>query len=183
MMPAWHHRWVSATRLVTLGDVPVLTELVRANRDFLAPWEPARNESYFTAAGQRAVIRDALARCEQGTVLPHVILDESGRVAGRITLNDIIRGPFQSCHLGYWVSASDNGRGLATSAVRDIIVVAFGELGLHRIQAATLLHNLRSQRVLERNGFARFGVAPAYLNIDGTWQDHALYQVVKPTPA
>jgi ribosomal-protein-alanine N-acetyltransferase len=67
--------------------------------------------------------------------------------------------------------------------VRDIIVVAFGELGLHRIQAATLLHNLRSQRVLERNGFVRFGVAPAYLNIAGKWQDHALYQVVKPTPA
>src|SRR5256885_10896646 len=88
MMPAWHHRWVSATRLVTLGDVPALTELVRANRDFLAPWEPARNESYFTAAGQRAVVRDALARHGQGSVLPHVILDESGRVAGRITLND-----------------------------------------------------------------------------------------------
>jgi ribosomal-protein-alanine N-acetyltransferase len=67
--------------------------------------------------------------------------------------------------------------------VRDIIVVAFGGLRLHRIQAATLLHNLRSQRVLERNGFVRFGVAPAYLNIAGKWQDHALYQVVNPTPA
>ena len=174
---------MSATRLVTLGDVPVLTELVRANRDFLAPWEPARDESYFTAAGQRAAIQDALARHGRGTTLPHVILDESGRAAGRITLNDIIRGPFQSCHLGYWLSASENGHGLATSAVRDIIGVAFGELGLHRIQAATLLHNIRSQRVLERNGFVRFGVAPAYLNIAGKWQDHALYQVIRTVPA
>ena len=61
--------------------------------------------------------------------------------------------------------------------------MAFGELGLHRIQAETLLHNIRSQRVLERGGFVRIGMAPAYLNIAGTWQDHILYQVVNTTPA
>jgi ribosomal-protein-alanine N-acetyltransferase len=169
---------VSATRLVTLDDAPALAELLRVSRDFLAPWEPVRSDGYFTVDGQRAVIRDALARHEQGSALPHVILNDSGRVAGRITLNGIVRGPFQSCSLGYWVSAADSGRGLATAAVRDIISVAFGELGMHRIQAETLLHNVRSQRVLERNGFVRFGVAPAYLNIAGKWQDHALYQVL-----
>jgi len=47
----------------------------------------------------------------------------------------------------------------------------------------TLVLLLRSQRVLERNGSVRFGVASAYLNIAGKWQDHALYQVVKSTPA
>ena len=89
--------------------------------------------------------------------VPHVILDDSGRVVGRITLYEIIRGPFQSGSLGYWVSAKDNGRGLATAAVRDILRLAFDELRLHRVQAGTLLHNVRSQRVLERNGFVRFG--------------------------
>jgi [ribosomal protein S5]-alanine N-acetyltransferase len=170
---------VSATRLVTLGDVPVLAELLRVNRDFLAPWEPVRSDGYFTVAGQRAVIQDMLAQYQQGYVLPHVILDESGRVAGRITLSGIVRGPFQSCSVGYWVSAADNGRGLATAAVRDIMGVAFGALALHRIQAETLPHNVRSQRVLERNGFARIGMAPAYLNIAGRWQDHVLYQAVR----
>jgi [ribosomal protein S5]-alanine N-acetyltransferase len=169
---------VRATRLVTLDDAPALAELLRVNRAFLAPWEPIRDDDYFTAEGQSAAIRSALKRYERGTALPSVILDESGRVAGRITLSDIVRGPFQSCHLGYWVSEAENGRGLATSAVRDIIRVAFEELGLHRIQAGTLLHNAGSQRVLERNGFVRFGVAPAYLNIAGQWQDHALYQIV-----
>jgi ribosomal-protein-alanine N-acetyltransferase len=169
---------VSVIRLVTLDDVPVLAELLRVNRDFLAPWEPIRGDDYFTVDGQLAVIRGALERHEQGSTVPHVILDSSGRVVGRITLNEIVRGPFQSCSLGYWVSAADNGRGLASAAVRDIIRVAFGELGLHRIQAGTLLDNIASQRVLGRNGFARFGVAPSYLNIAGDWQDHVLYQVV-----
>jgi len=57
--------------------------------------------------------------------------------------------------VGYWVGATDNGRGLATAAVRDIIRVAFDDLRLHWIQAGTLSHNVRSQRVLERNGFVR----------------------------
>lgn len=169
---------MNATRLIALDDAPVLAELLRVNRDFLAPWEPIRGEDYPSVDGQRADIGAALERHEQGTALPHVILDDSSRVVGRITLNGIVRGAFQSCSVGYWVSAADNGRGLATAAVRDIKRVAFEELGLHRIQGETLLHNVRSQRVLERNGFVRFGMAPTYLKIAGEWQDNALYQVL-----
>jgi len=171
-----------ATRPVTLDDAPVLSELLRANRDFLAPWEPIRSDHYVTADGQRAVLRAALEQCEQGSTLAHVILD-SGRVVGRITLNGIVRGAFQSCSVGYWVGAADNGRGLATAAVRDVMRVAFEDLGLHRVQAETLLLNVRSQHVLERVGFVRFGVAPAYLKIAGRWQDHAIYQALSPLPA
>lgn len=170
------------TRLVSLEDVPAIAELLRANRYFLAPWEPIRDDDYFTVEGQHAVIRAALEQHEQGTTLPHVIVD-SGRVVGRITLSHIVRGPLQSCNLGYWVNSADTGRGVASAAARDMVRVAFQELGLHRIQAGTLLHNVASQRVLERNGFVRFGVAPKYLNIAGQWQDHALYQLVTAAPA
>ncbi len=173
---------LSITRLITLDDAPVITELVTASREFLAPWEPARSESFFSVEGQRATIEAALAKHAAGAMLPHVILNEDGQVAGRINLNDIVHGAFENGHLGYWVSATEGGRGLATTAVREIIDVAFGRLGLHRIQAGTLLHNIRSQRVLERNGFVRFAMAPAYLKIDGQWQDHYLYQLINPAP-
>ncbi|VXB31910.1 hypothetical protein ARTHRO9AX_150184 [Arthrobacter sp. 9AX] len=49
-------------------------------------------------------------------------------------------------------------------------------LGLHRIQAATLVHNAASQKILQRIGFGKIGMAPAYLKIAGSWQDHNLYQ-------
>lgn len=173
---------MSVTRLVTLADVPALAELARVNRDFLAPWDPARSEYYFTDEGQQELVTDALARHAQGTALPHVILNEAGQVAGRITLNGIVRGPFQSCSVGYWVSAADNGRGLASAALGHVTRVAFRELGLHRVQAETLLHNTRSQRVLERNGFTRIGMAPQYLRIAGRWQDHYLYQLLSTDP-
>jgi ribosomal-protein-alanine N-acetyltransferase len=94
-----------------------------------------------------------------------------------------VRGPLQSGDLGYWLSEADNGRGLVTAAVREMLGIAFGQLGLHRVQAGTMTANERSQRVLERAGFVRYGVAPRYLKIAGRWEDHILYQILSPDPA
>lgn len=63
----------------------------------------------------------------------------------------------------------------------EIKTIAFTQLGLHRLQAETLVHNTGSQRVLTRNGFAPYGIAPQYLKIADEWQDHILYQVLTST--
>jgi ribosomal-protein-alanine N-acetyltransferase len=84
----------------------------------------------------------------------------------------------QSANVGYWVDRGRNGRGLATRAVAEIVEIAFGETGLHRLEAATRVDNVASQRVLEKNGFERIGIARGYLLIDGEWRDHILFQRV-----
>jgi ribosomal-protein-alanine N-acetyltransferase len=172
-------RPMSFTRLVTVDDALAITELINENREFLAPWEPARDEDYFTLGFQRKAIETALERMRQGLCLPRVILD-GDQVAGRVNLNNIVRGAFQSASVGYWLNGNANGRGLATAAVAEMKRSAFEELGLHRVEAGTLKHNVRSQRVLERNGFERFGMARRYLMIAGEWQDHVLFQVLNP---
>lgn len=168
------------TRLVTPDDAPALANLLSDNRAFLAPFEPVRDTVYYTVDGQREVIRAALHEHTEGRCLPHVVLDDADGVVGRITLNGIVRGPFQSCSVGYWLAERATGRGLATAAVREMRRVAFEELELHRVGAATLLHNTASQRVLGRNGFGRFGLAPKYLHIAGAWRDHLMFQALNP---
>jgi ribosomal-protein-alanine N-acetyltransferase len=174
---------VPACRLITPDDAPVLAGLVRANRDFLAPWEPVRGEDQFTEAGQRVAIQAALAEHAYGRSLPCVMVDGGGAIVGRVNLNNIVRGAAQSASLGYWLAEAAGGRGVATVAVRDIIRLAFAELSLHRIQADTLVHNVPSQRVLARNGFVRIGMAPRYLKIAGRWQDCILHQLVNDAPS
>jgi ribosomal-protein-alanine N-acetyltransferase len=169
---------VVTTRLVAPGDAADLAALLTANRDFLAPWEPFRPEEYFTAEGQRAYLEDVLRQTDAGATLPHVILDDDGEIIGRITLSGISRGPFLSASLGYWVAEPATGRGLASAAVARMVKLAFDELGLHRVEAGTLVHNAASQRVLERNGFQRYGLAPRYLRINGEWRDHILFQLL-----
>ncbi|HUW77598.1 MAG TPA: hypothetical protein VMV52_02470 [Candidatus Nanopelagicaceae bacterium] len=91
---------MSITRLISIDDAPTLTELLRVNRDFLAPWDPIRIDDYFTEGFQRNLVSASLVGYEQGSVLPRVILDESKCVVGCITLSGIVRGPFQSCVMG-----------------------------------------------------------------------------------
>jgi ribosomal-protein-alanine N-acetyltransferase len=162
------------TRLISTSDAADLAALLTANREHLAPYEPDRPADYFTEAGQRRVIEDLERRTDS---LAHVIV-EDGRIAGRVTLSTIVRGPFQSAALGYWVDGRSTGRGLATAAVRAIVRIAFDDLGLHRIDAGTLVDNLGSQRVLAKNGFQRYGLAPRYLKIAGDWRDHTLFQLL-----
>jgi ribosomal-protein-alanine N-acetyltransferase len=166
------------TRLVSLDDARQFGRLVIQNRDYLAPWSPVQSEAYFTEPGQREMLRRDLVAYERGGMLPLAILDAAGEVCGRINLNSIIRGAFQSASVGYWVSESHAGHGLASAAVADAIKSGFGDLGLHRLEAGTLLHNTPSQRVLTRNGFRPFAVAEAYLSIAGKWQDHILFQLL-----
>jgi ribosomal-protein-alanine N-acetyltransferase len=162
-------------RLITTDDAEVLARLLHADAAFLAPWEPEREEGFATVDGQRRAIEASLATRAAGTGMPWVIL-EDGAVVGRITLFSVVRGALQSGTLGYWVTGARNGRGIATAAVGAALRSAFGDLGLHRVQADTLIHNTASQRVLERNGFRRIGMAPQYLRIAGRWQDCYLHQ-------
>jgi [ribosomal protein S5]-alanine N-acetyltransferase len=161
-------------RPLTVDDAHELAALYVVNRDFLAPFEPARDEDFFTAEGQRARL-DRPAGVESWR---WAILD-GGEIAGLITLSDVLRGALQLANLGYWVDRGRNGKGLASQAVAEVVAFAFGEAELHRVEAGTLPDNVASQRVLEKNGFERFGLAHKLLLIEGEWRDHVLYERIK----
>ena len=168
------------SRLIRSSDAEPLAALLRANREFLRPWTPVREPAFFTVDGQRGLVEGALDAHRDGAGFPCVITDRHDRLIGQIMLTDIHRGPVQSGSVGYWVSEELNGRGIARDALATIVREAFGPLDLHRLTAATLLANHASQRVLESAGFTRIGVAQSAYRIDGRWQDHVLYQLVRP---
>lgn len=164
-------------RPLALSDARELAAAYRRNRAHLAPWEPLRPDRFFTQAGQEEDLESRLAASTAGTGYSLGVL-QGARIVGRFNLAGIVRGPFQSGGLGYWVDRDVAGRGLATAAVKAILSAARGELGLHRVEASTLTHNHASQRVLRKAGFEQIGMAPRYLRIAGRWQDHNLYQVI-----
>ncbi|HSN11243.1 MAG TPA: GNAT family N-acetyltransferase, partial [Propionibacteriaceae bacterium] len=120
---------MTRTRLVQLDDAERLADLVQRSRAYLAPWEPVRPERYFTLEGQREVIVESLERYRDGLHVPHVVLNDQGDVVGRINLNNVVRGAFQSASVGYWVAEEAAGHGLATAAVAEMVQVAFTEQG------------------------------------------------------
>lgn len=156
-------------------DAAALAAAYVRNRGHLAPWEPTRSEQFFTEEGQRLRTREFLALQEKDRFLSLVIA-HGDDIAGGIDLSEIVRGPMQSAMVGYWLDRAHMGQGLASTALTAVIEKARDDLALHRLQAATLLHNHASQSVLTRTGFERIGVAPQYAKIAGRWQDHVLFQ-------
>ncbi|TQJ35262.1 GNAT family N-acetyltransferase [Arthrobacter sp. SLBN-122] len=162
-------------RPVEQADAGALAAAFQANRSHLAPWEPVRPAEFYTVQGQQGLVERRRAELDSGTALPMVLARDDG-IVGLLTLSSIVRGAFQNAHLGYWISHAFQGAGLMTAAVGAAVNIAATGLGLHRLEAATLVHNTASRRVLEKNGFEAYGMAAAYLRIAGQWQDHRMYQ-------
>jgi ribosomal-protein-alanine N-acetyltransferase len=167
-------------RFSALGpaDAAALADAYRRNREHLRRWEPTRDESFFTAAGQAAVIADQMTAARQGLLAAWLVVHEGAageQVVGRFNLNNIVRGVLCSASVGYWVDEAHQGRGLATAALELTCAQALAR-GLHRVEASTQLGNVVSQRVLERCGFEEYGLAPRFLFIGGEWRDCRLYQ-------
>jgi ribosomal-protein-alanine N-acetyltransferase len=161
-------------------DAAEWSRLRVANEDWLSRWEPSNGipwRARHTPATYRAMRRVVARRARLGTSLPFAIRVE-GRLAGQVTLDNIVRGALRSGYLGYWIDRSVAGRGMASLAVALVCDHAFGEAGLHRVEADIRPENLPSQRLVERLAFRREGLLRRYLDIDGDWRDHISYALL-----
>ncbi|MFB5679211.1 GNAT family N-acetyltransferase [Paenibacillus terreus] len=166
-------------RPLRMEDAPTLLDLRCANKDYLAPFEPLREESFFTLAGQQQFLMQRMQSEESGSGCQFGIFTmEDDRLIGTIAVSNIVRGVAQYADVGYMMAQSEQGKGHMTAAVKLIVQYSFKGLGLHRLQAATLLHNKGSQRVLEKAGFQEEGIARKMLCINGEWQDHRRFALL-----
>ncbi len=166
------HAWSAA-------DVEDLGAYWARNREHLLPTQPQRDALFWTVEGQRQRVERASNDVATGRMFPFLVR-EDGRLVGELGLSDVARGAFCSAHLGYSVDAERLRVGIASWAVGAVVDIAFDDLGLHRLQAATMVDNVASQGVLVRCGFDRIGVAAGYLAIAGAWRDHVLWQRTNP---
>jgi [ribosomal protein S5]-alanine N-acetyltransferase len=161
-------------------DAAEWSRLRLANEEWLAPWEPTSAIPWVprhSPAAYRTMRRVIGRRARLGLTVPFAIRVE-GRLAGQVTLDNIVRGAMRSADLGYWIDRAVAGRGLATIAVALACDHAFGPVGLHRVQADIRPENVRSQRLVERLGFRQEGLLRRYLDIDGDWRDHLSYSLL-----
>lgn len=169
-------------RTLEIDDVPELAEMMRRNRADMERTSPVAADRDFTDEGMRRRVEGILAQSARGerhywTIRVH------GELAGDIVLSDIQRGGLQRANLGYMVDSRFRGRGVATAAARLAAQRAFGDIGLHRLEAGVLPSNIASQRVLEKAGFRRVGLQHSLLFIAGRWEDHLLYELIGPATA
>jgi len=161
-------------RMLDDQDSVAVVRYLQDNRVSLAEWEPLRSEDYYSELYQKEQLRQSIMMSFRGEMCKWWIArrDQPERIIGSISLSNIARGAFQSCHLGYGLDGRERNQGFMTEALRGVIEYAFGELGLHRIEANIMPRNGASLKVVEKLGFYHEGLAYKYLKINGIWEDH-----------
>ena len=149
-------------------------EYFERNKVLLQEWESIKAADFYTPAFQKELLEKDVAAFQNGTCLRLWIFKKTdfNRIIGCVAFNNIVRGAFQSCHLGYRLDRDELNMGYMTEAIQKGIDIIFNEFGLHRIEANIMPKNKRSMRVVQKLGFVNEGMASQYLKINGKWEDH-----------
>lgn len=163
-------------RAPQMVDFPQWAQLREQSRAYLSPWEPIWPSDDLSRSGFRRRLRRYADDIAADRAYPFLVFrDADETLIGGITLANVRRGIVQAGTIGYWVGEAYAGQGCMTAALRVLLPTLFGELNLHRVEAACIPSNAPSIRVLEKCGFTREGLARRYLCINGAWQDHILF--------
>jgi [ribosomal protein S5]-alanine N-acetyltransferase len=157
-------------RRLALSDRRNFINLVRLSEDFLRPWvdlpsTPAKFDIYIKRFDGKTA--EAMLICTR----------EYGEIVGAVSINDIVRGPYQRGILGYNAFSSSAGQGYVREGLRLIFRYAFMDLGLHRLEADIQPGNDRSLRLARKLGLRREGYSPDFINIQGAWKDHERWAI------
>jgi len=155
-------------------DCDEFIALMQASKEFHYPWtDPPKSRERYYSYIHRSADTDGFLICER----------ESGRIAGFINLNCIVRGHFHSTYLGYAVGAPYSGKGYMTEGMGVVTRYAFSEMGLHRVEANIQPTNAPSIALVKRCGFRKEGFSPKYLEIFGEWKDHERWALLADDPS
>lgn len=164
------------------ADAGELTAMYKRNREFFEKFSPSNPEEYYTEEHQlQAIIKSKADRVEDRKYAFLLCHKEDDRIIGNIGLSFVVRGPLQSCMIGYRLDQAYNGNGYMTEAVKQVVRYAFEELKFHRIVGEASPRNPGSIRVLENAGFHKEGISRSNVKINGVWEDHQVLALINPS--
>jgi len=138
---------------------------MRNSRDLHHPWVSAPCDP----DAWRLYLERLKLDNEAGYLVRRRITNE---ICGVVNLNIITYDALCSAYLSYYAVQKFAARGYMKDGLRQVIALAFGEMGLHRLEANIQPGNENSIRLVESLGFECEGYSPRYLKINGKWRDH-----------
>jgi [ribosomal protein S5]-alanine N-acetyltransferase len=162
------------------GDYESWASLRARSHGFLAPWEPTWPPDALSRSSYRVRLSRYAEdwRTDQGYNF-FIFRNDDEALTGGVGLSNVRRGVAETASLGYWIGEPFARQRYMTAALPLVIDFAFTRLRLHRVEAACLPSNVPSRALLLRTGFRQEGYARLYLLIDGKWQDHLLFAILR----
>ncbi len=168
--------------LKILGNeaAPLVLSFYEENRGTFEPWEPLRSMNFYTLAYHKASLTAEYNFIAEGKLIRYWVFlkDNPDEILGSICFQNILKEPYQSCCLGYKVSAKFQRQGYAKESIQKAIQIMFEEYHLHRIEAYIMPSNEASLHLIDKLGFTYEGTSYSYARINGTWADHQQYSLI-----
>jgi len=166
-------------RILESADVPALFALIDADRERLGRFLPWVEETRTERDTLRFIDDAADERRRRRSLVLGIAV--RGALAGTIGLH-YVDWFDRSAEIGYWIASGLEGCGYVTRATRQLIGVAFGAAGLHRLVIRCAIDNARSRAVAERLGFQLEGSLRQAQWIAGRFVDQHLFALLRTDP-
>lgn len=167
-------------RLLEPEDASALLQLRLNSREANQPFEPRYPKEFFTFPSQLDLIyRRQQEAWEDKAYLFGLFSTADHQLLGTLSLTHIVRGVGQFADIGYSMDQQHQSKGYMTGGVKLLLKYAFRSLGLHRVQAGILPHNIASKRVLEKCGFQAEGISRKLVKINDQWEDHQMFSILQ----
>lgn len=101
-----------------------------------------------------------------------------GEICGVVNLNLITYEALCSAHVSYFGVAGQAEKGYMKEGLIQVVKHAFGELGLHRLEANIQPDNLASVALAQSAGFQYEGFSRRLLKINDVWCDHERWAIL-----
>ena len=159
----------------TIEDIPQLFEAARASINRVHPWLPWCHPNY-SIDETEAWIKTRPKHWNEGKAFGFSIQNTEGTIIGGCGIG--IQSVSWCGNLGYWLRTGYTGQGYATVATKLLAEFGIRQLKLKRIEIVASVENDLSQKVAERAGAYKEGIARNRLLIHERFHDAAVYSFI-----
>lgn len=165
-------------RILVPTDAEQLAVMLKRNKEAWSTYEPIHEAYYYTPDAQRKKLKESLHMLRRQREFTFGVFCKQ-QLVGHLSLYAVKKMPYSSGFIGYGMDVDFMQKGIMTEAVHLLERFAFEQLRLHRLEAYVSPQNISSIRVLEKANFSQEGLLRKLLYINGLWEDHYLYALLR----
>jgi ribosomal-protein-serine acetyltransferase len=146
------------------------------DKEHFGKWIPYKFDENYTVESARNFIKEELDKFANNKGIELGIW-HNRELIGDIGIN-YIDWPNKTADMGFSLASAFQGRGIATAACKALLVYAFDELQLHRMEMRCCKDNERACALARRLGFTQEGHRPKALWLRDSFWDQLLFGLI-----
>ena len=158
------------------ADAATVFAVVERNRPYLRQWLPWVDRTN-SAEDVGEFITHAGAQYDAGYG-PNAGIWIDGSLSGSIGTHPIDWAN-RNCSIGYWIEATQQGKGIVTRCCAALLNYLFDDLSLHRVEIRCGVGNTRSCAVPQRLEFTREAVVREAEWVNDHWVDLVVWSMLE----